>query len=177
VAVGVAEFPGPWLGMAFPGAIWIDQDAAGYGWFVDPTPGDNAEFRAVVSGRDFVALPGSAAAGRIDLLTVVVHELGHELGLDDNLDPLDVMDEALAPGVRRLPAAADVAHTGLPQGSGASGLSQPQAVPAPPAPAKHALAGEPVSALSAADLGLFFEATTEDTWVSLFGDHRSNRHA
>ncbi len=25
VAVGIAEFPGPWLGMAFPGAVWIDR--------------------------------------------------------------------------------------------------------------------------------------------------------
>jgi hypothetical protein len=32
VTVGIADFRGPWLGMAFPGAIWIDQDAAGYGW-------------------------------------------------------------------------------------------------------------------------------------------------
>jgi hypothetical protein len=39
----------------------------------------------------------------MDLLTVVMHELGHELGLPD-LDaaahPGDVMAEGLAPGVR-----------------------------------------------------------------------------
>src|SRR5262249_10640893 len=35
VTVGIAQFTGPWLGMAFPGAIWIDQTAAGYGWYID----------------------------------------------------------------------------------------------------------------------------------------------
>src|SRR5262249_16647450 len=44
VTVGIAEFPGPWLGMAFPGAIWIDQSAAGYGWYFDPSPVGDVAF-------------------------------------------------------------------------------------------------------------------------------------
>jgi hypothetical protein len=97
VTVGVAEFPGPWLGMAFPGAIWIDRDAAGYGWYIDPTPADDGEFPAE---------PGSPAYGKVDLLTVVEHELGHELGFGDNAGD-GLMGQYLAPGTRRLPVLVD----------------------------------------------------------------------
>jgi hypothetical protein len=111
VTVGVAEFPGPWLGMAFPGAIWIDRDAAGYGWYVDPTPADDGEFPAE---------PGSPAYGKVDLLTVVEHELGHELGFDDTPGG-GLMGLLLPTGTRRLPEA-----LGGPEGKflpGASTLS------------------------------------------------------
>jgi hypothetical protein len=95
VAVGIADFPGPWLGMAFPGAIWIDRDAAGYGWYLDPSPAADAAFPAA---------PGSAAYGKVDLLTVVEHELGYELGLGDTTGD-GLMGEYLARGTRRVPAA------------------------------------------------------------------------
>jgi hypothetical protein len=94
VTVGIGKFPGPWLGMAFPGAVWIDQTAAGYGWYLDPSPaGDGA----------FPAAPGSPAYGRVDLLTVVEHELGHELGLADTTGD-GLMGVFLPTGVRRVPA-------------------------------------------------------------------------
>jgi hypothetical protein len=67
---------------------------------VDPTPLDDSEFA-----------PGavdSPAAGRVDLLTVVAHELGHALGLDSDASD-GLMGEFLAPGVRRLPSATDAA--------------------------------------------------------------------
>jgi hypothetical protein len=96
VTVGIADFPGPWLGMAFPGVIWIDRNAAGYGWYIDPTPADDAEFPAA---------PGGPAYGKVDLLTVVAHELGHELGFDDNAGD-GLMGVFLAPGTRRVPAPA-----------------------------------------------------------------------
>jgi hypothetical protein len=88
------------LGLASPGVILIDRDAVGYGWFVDPTPGDDSEFA-----------PGavnSPARGRMDLLSVLDHEMGHELGFGDD-DGNDVMGESLAAGVRRVPAAARAA--------------------------------------------------------------------
>jgi hypothetical protein len=94
VTVGIAAFSGPWLGMAFPGAIWIDQTAAGYGWYLDPSPaGDSA----------FPAAPGSPAYGTVDLLTVVEHELGHELGFEDTTGD-GLMGVFLPTGVRRVPA-------------------------------------------------------------------------
>jgi uncharacterized membrane protein len=92
--VRIADLPGPYLGEEFANVIEVDRDAAGYGWYVDPTPGDDSEFA-----------PGavrSPALGHMDLLSVVAHELGHELGFaHDNGD--DVMNEALPAGVRRVP--------------------------------------------------------------------------
>jgi streptogramin lyase len=102
VAVGIADLPGPWLGMAFPGAIWIDQNAAGYGWYIDATP---------ASDGGFPATPGSPAYGKVDLLTVVAHELGHELGFDDTADN-SLMGVFLPTGTRRLPIAGPSAAPG-----------------------------------------------------------------
>jgi hypothetical protein len=106
VTVGIAEFPRPWLGMAFPGAIWIDQNAAGYGWYIDPTPADD---------REFPAAPGSPAYGKVDLLTVVEHELGHMLGFPDTTGD-GLMGEFLPTGVRRVPALDPVAGNSPGQG-------------------------------------------------------------
>jgi hypothetical protein len=74
-------------------SIKIDPTADGYGWSVDGSLFD------------------SPAAGRMDLLTTVMHELGHVLGLPDVsplLDPNDLMDLTLPTGVRHLPSAADI---------------------------------------------------------------------
>lgn len=60
--------------------VWVDSDAAGHGW----------------SSRLAGVLPG-----RVDLLSTVVHEFGHLLGLDH-----DHLDADLAVGERSLPATA-----------------------------------------------------------------------
>src|SRR5205814_360364 len=77
--------------------IYLDADAAGHGWFLDPTPRGDSEF---APGRAH-----SPAAGRVDLLTVLAHEMGHVLGLGDDhaADPVtgSVMAAALPVGVRR----------------------------------------------------------------------------
>src|SRR6185503_15276582 len=51
----------PWLeiGDYRDGTIWIDGDAAGYGWFVDHTPGDDREF--VSQDGTLLAVSGLAA--------------------------------------------------------------------------------------------------------------------
>ena len=56
----------------------IDVNAAGYGWFVDGTPLDDAEFDLLIG--ELTASQESVAMGRMDLLTVVMHEIGHVLG-------------------------------------------------------------------------------------------------
>jgi hypothetical protein len=68
--------------------ISIDTDANGVGWFIDPTPQDNSEFRAG-TGTYFTAAPNSAAAGKYDLLTAILHEMGHTLGFINGYSEFD----------------------------------------------------------------------------------------
>jgi hypothetical protein len=101
VGLQVSHFGSGLLGETFPdkGVIALDDDAAGYGWFIDPTPAVSEEYDAAG-----VALAGGPAAGRMDLLTTVVHEMGHVLGLPDldpASDPAQLMTGTLPAGVRR----------------------------------------------------------------------------
>src|SRR5439155_25168035 len=66
-----------------------DKNGAGWGWFVGPTPSDDSEFTT----------PGDQGErGRMDLLTVLEHEIGHLLGRGHEAD--GVMQERLEAGVR-----------------------------------------------------------------------------
>jgi hypothetical protein len=86
----VADMPGRQLGSAAGSHMTLDADAAGYGWFLDPSAG----------GHD---ISNDRADGKMDLLTVVTHELGHLLGLDhDQHDHHGVMAAELPIGTRRL---------------------------------------------------------------------------
>src|SRR5207253_2079637 len=68
------------LGNTLGNVITIDASADGFGWFVDPTPMTDGEFQPVANSTNLQAT-ALAAMGRMDLLTVVEHELGHILGL------------------------------------------------------------------------------------------------
>ena len=88
------------LAMTGPDTVWISPDAAGYGWFIDPTPANDAAFSGVLE---------SPAQNRMDLLSVMAHELGHiVLRMDESAAANDVMTEALPLGVRRLPTPDDL---------------------------------------------------------------------
>jgi hypothetical protein len=121
------------LGLASVGGqvVSLDATAAGYGWFVDPISPDDTEFGTRIAAGEFQASPGSQAFGRMDLLTVVEHELGHVLGLGD-LDPQavphDLMTLTLATGVRRAPTPADMAALGI---AGATTTTPNHQVPVP----------------------------------------------
>jgi hypothetical protein len=115
----VADLAGNTIGDHTPGHIVIDSDAAGHGWFIDPTPSDNSEFTHVqnAEGTDLLTDPSNAAAGHMDLLTAVTHEMGHELGLDDITAPGDTHDLMfinLVDGERRLPDSTDVTQANVP---------------------------------------------------------------
>jgi hypothetical protein len=106
VPFAITKLSGRMLGETIADTINIDPTAAGYGWFVDTTPLDDSEFAGRLAATELTAGSGSPASGRMDLLTVVMHELGHVLGFDDvetASHPYDLMATDLAPGVRRLP--------------------------------------------------------------------------
>lgn len=90
INVRIADLGGATLGLAAGSTIWLDDNAAGWGWFVDATPGDDSEFTT----------PGDQGEqDHMDLLTVLMHELGHLFGYGHEAD--GVMAETLAAGVRR----------------------------------------------------------------------------
>jgi len=96
VTITVADLGGNYLGLAYQGEnrIVIDDDAAGWGWFVDATLWEDSEFTT----------PGDQGElGRIDLLTALLHEMGHVVGLDHGTAANDLMFDALAVGERHLP--------------------------------------------------------------------------
>ncbi|MBI3917574.1 MAG: hypothetical protein HY322_11275 [Betaproteobacteria bacterium] len=103
IQVTIADLAGGTLGYTDGNLVTLDLDAAGYGWFIDVSPVDNGEFRVRLDDSVLTATPNSDAFGRMDLLTVVMHEVGHVLGLDhDDAMSFTVMDDDLESGVRYL---------------------------------------------------------------------------
>jgi hypothetical protein len=101
VSIVIADLGNAVLGFTDGKTITIDSDAAGHGWFVDSSPAGSEEFRVRLDQNVFAAAKSSEAYGKMDLVTVVVHELGHVLGFDhDDADLYSVMREDLDPGVR-----------------------------------------------------------------------------
>src|SRR5262249_21006452 len=94
---------GPLIGYTSGTTVQLDVNAGGLGWFVDPTPGDDSEFAGT---GDVYALraDGGPAAGQMDLLTVVMHELGHGSGWEAGHPggaPQSLWDEPRPRGTRR----------------------------------------------------------------------------
>ncbi len=105
ITFSIEDMPGWYLGSAAPGHITLDLNAAGNSWFIDPTPNDDSEFSG--TGTQLFATSSGGAAGRIDALSTLVHELGHQLGLEDTYassEAGNLMYGLIHQGERRLPA-------------------------------------------------------------------------
>lgn len=109
INVNIADLPFGAIGQATGTSITLDDNAAGHGWFIDSTPSDNSEFLPTADANVWVAKQGSAAYGKMDMLSVLLHEYGHALGIEHSADSHDYMAASLTPGVRRLPTADELA--------------------------------------------------------------------
>jgi hypothetical protein len=98
--IEVVDLPGALLGQYTGDAIRIDTDAAGYGWFVDPTPDTDEEFTLATLEGTLKSTSTSSAYGEMDLLSVLSHELGHALDL---VHGDEGMIASLEAGERELP--------------------------------------------------------------------------
>jgi hypothetical protein len=86
----VADLPGSYLAETDAVLIRVDRNASGNSWLIA------------------AAADESASHGRVDLLTAILHEIGHVLGLDDTYNPAhrnDIMYGFLTTGERRVPVA------------------------------------------------------------------------
>jgi sugar lactone lactonase YvrE len=90
IDIRIADLGGTTLGRASGNTIWLDDNAAGWGWFVDRTPQNDSEF---------TKRGNQGEQKRMDLLTVVTHELGHLLGHEH--EEGGVMRQTLDVGTRR----------------------------------------------------------------------------
>ncbi len=103
------------LGLEAGDVITINQTAAGNNWYVNASAGSSRAFGLIGPAGEELAEPGSPAAGEVDLLTVLEHELGHVIGLSDNAQAGDLMDITIGTGVRRAPTAADLGPIAQPK--------------------------------------------------------------
>lgn len=110
VTYHVTDLVGEKLAFAVGSRIFVDAAAAGFGWFIDSNSLDHHEFPVGVVDGVFEADPSSEAYGKMDLFSVLLHEMGHVLGLSGRAasEPQALMTETLASGIRRLPSAGDV---------------------------------------------------------------------
>jgi Bacterial Ig domain/Dockerin type I domain len=187
VTAQIVNIKGGYLGQTLLGSstIMVDDDGAGFGWYIDPTPMSDSEFPIMASSTRSYATPTSPAAGRMDLLTVVMHELGHVLGKDSlfgSSDQNNLMYAYLTTGERRLPPIR-VAAVGLPVGILGLVPAQPAGLivtspaiaqvsmasfPAPVAPAQTNATDLPIWLMAAARrqqqplIDLALEPTSED---------------
>ena len=87
----------------------MDENAAGHGWFVDPSPQDDSKFTLPIFGREFQADLGSAPFGHMDLLTAIMQAFGRILGKNEehatDVAQAWLMKSWLSTGTRRIPRA------------------------------------------------------------------------
>jgi Bacterial Ig domain/Right handed beta helix region/Immunoglobulin I-set domain len=101
----VADLPSIYLGEAEANRIRVSSNAGGNGWFI-ASARDDAQFGKETSATRRYSEATGAPAGRVDLLTTIMHEMGHAIGLPDSYAEKDrdsLMYGFLTKGERRLP--------------------------------------------------------------------------
>jgi len=106
VSVAVVDLGNSGLARLSGNTLYLDDDAAGMGWFVDATPAADEEF-ALQAGSGRLLAVDSAAVDRIDLLSVVAHELGSRLSLGGSAAE-DLLSTNWFKSERRVPSRDDV---------------------------------------------------------------------
>jgi hypothetical protein len=92
-----------YLGLTTPERILIDDDGSGLGWWLPGGKGVRSLFPERPAGCYAEKAPDPFSASSYDLLTVVLHELGHALGRGHE-EGDELMEALLRPGERHLPA-------------------------------------------------------------------------
>jgi len=112
VTFQVADLPDGQLATTTSTSVKVDSNGAGYGWYFDLTPVDDEEFNLPVPGRELQTTQYSVAHGHgVDILTVVMRQLGSVYLQSKGSVPKQLeslMQNTLAPGVRRLPNAQSI---------------------------------------------------------------------
>ncbi len=98
VTIQIVDLSGSQIATTIGNTIYLDHDAAGWGWFVDSTPLDSSEYQADSQSDRLLASSVSPASGKIDLVSVLLHELGHVAGYEHAEGGL--MSTTILPGER-----------------------------------------------------------------------------
>jgi hypothetical protein len=102
IQLQITDVGGTTLGLASGHTITLDDNAAGWGWYVDRMPWEDSEF---------IRRGSQGEKNRMDLLTVLEHEIGHILGHEH--EETGVMIDTLPTGTRRVPSGGIDAATRL----------------------------------------------------------------
>jgi hypothetical protein len=115
ITVDIGTLSDGMIGLTQGDVITIDSTADKWGWFTDTSLAGNSAFGRTSTPGVLTAEAGSAAAGEMDLLSTVLHEMGNAMGFPEDTGQ-DVTGNVLAAGERRLPVLEGVvgAASGLP---------------------------------------------------------------
>jgi Ca2+-binding RTX toxin-like protein len=102
ITVDIGTLSDGMIGLTQGDVITIDSTADKWGWFTDTSLAGNSEFQRTSMPGVLTAEAGSAAAGEMDLLSTVLHEMGNAMGFPEDTGQ-DVTGKVLAAGERRLP--------------------------------------------------------------------------